>query len=98
MLEGVPNGPVVAAKIAQLLGLAEGSATADGDGVGDPPLPARRRPARGRCVVLVDDIHWAEPALLDLLAGLPAAIADAPILAALPRSARAARDTGPTGR
>ena len=50
-----------------------------GDGVGDPALPccpgSERAAAR-----LVDDIHWAEPALLDLLARLPAAIADAPIL------------------
>ena len=33
-------------------------------------------------VVLVDDIHWAEPALLDLLAGLPAMTEDAPMLLA----------------
>ena len=30
--------------------------------------------------MLVDDIHWAEPALLDLLAGLPATVDDAPLL------------------
>ena len=40
-----------------------------------PPAPATQP-----LVVLVDDIQWAEPALLDLLAGLPAAIGDAPIL------------------
>ncbi len=76
---GVPNGNVVAAKTAQLLGLAEGSATAAETawairhfliaGAGAQPL-----------VILVDDIHWADPTLLDLLAGLPAAIAEAPIL------------------
>ena len=37
---------------------------------------AQRRPL----VVIVDDIHWAEATLLGLLAGLPAAITDAPIL------------------
>ena len=59
--------------------------------MGDPPRSwSRARPDRP-LVVLVDDIHWAEPTLLDLLAGLPAAIVDAPILAALPRPARAAR-------
>ena len=31
-------------------------------------------------VVVFDDIQWAEPALLDLIAGLPAALADAPVL------------------
>ena len=31
-------------------------------------------------MVVVDDIQWAEPTLLDLLAGLPAAIADAPVM------------------
>ena len=50
-----------------------------GDGGGDPRLPRRRRSAQP-LVVLVDDVQWAEPALLDLLAGLPAAIGDAPIL------------------
>ena len=55
-------------RIAQLIGLAEGSTTADqtaeavaaflAEAAADQPL-----------VVFVDDIHWAEPALLDLLAG-----------------------------
>ena len=65
--------------IAQLLGLADGTTTAEETAgairdflvasAGDRPL-----------VVVVDDIQWAEPALLDLLAGLPAAIADAPVM------------------
>ena len=76
---GGPNARVVAAKIAQLLGLAEGSATA-------PETEwAIRHFLRAQAdtrplVVIVDDIHWAEPTLLGLLAGLPAAITDAPIL------------------
>ena len=75
----LPNAQVVAARVAQLLGLSdipatgEETAAAIGDflaaGAGNRPM-----------VVLVDDIQWAEPTLLDLLAGLPAAIADAPIL------------------
>jgi hypothetical protein len=66
-------------RIAQLVGLAEGSTTADqtaeavaaflGDAAAGRPL-----------VVLVDDIHWAEPALLDLLGGLPGRIGDAPVI------------------
>ena len=31
-------------------------------------------------VVVFDDIQWAEPSLLDLIRGLPAALADAPVL------------------
>jgi class 3 adenylate cyclase/tetratricopeptide (TPR) repeat protein len=79
LLGGVPNGSVVAAKIAQLLGIAEGIASAPetawairqflASQAGDRPL-----------LLLVDDIHWGEPALLDLLAGLPAGSEDTPIL------------------
>jgi class 3 adenylate cyclase/tetratricopeptide (TPR) repeat protein len=35
---------------------------------------------RGPVVALIDDIHWAEPAFLDLLEGIVAAIDDAPVL------------------
>src|SRR5581483_5935519 len=74
-----PNARVVAAKIAQLLGLTEGTATA-------PETEWAIRHFLRACaldqplVVVVDDIHWAEPTLLGLLAALPAAITDAPIL------------------
>ena len=57
-------------RIAQLLGLAEGAATARPDRRGDRGVPRGGR-AEQPLVVLVDDIHWAEPALLDLLARLP---------------------------
>jgi class 3 adenylate cyclase/tetratricopeptide (TPR) repeat protein len=66
-------------RIAQLIGLAEGSTTAEqnADAVasfvaaaaGEQPL-----------VIVVDDIHWAEPALLDLLARLPARVGEAPVV------------------
>jgi class 3 adenylate cyclase/tetratricopeptide (TPR) repeat protein len=65
-------------RIAQLLGLVEGTASASqtiaaiaaflADAAGAQPL-----------VVLVDDIHWAEPALLELVAALPSAIGNAPV-------------------
>ena len=61
-----------------------------GDRVGDPALPVARAGDRP-LVVVVDDIHWAEPTLLDLLAGLPAAITDAPILVLCLGAAGAAR-------
>ena len=74
----MPKGDAVASTIGQLLGLAKGSATPSETawairqllaiGAGEHPL-----------VVIVDDIHWAEATLLDILADLPA-VAAAPIL------------------
>jgi class 3 adenylate cyclase/tetratricopeptide (TPR) repeat protein len=65
--------------IAQLLGLAEGTTTTDETVEALAELltdAASERPL----VVLIDDIHWAEPALLDLLDRLPAAIGSSPVL------------------
>ncbi len=91
LLEPLENGRTVSARIAQLLGLAEGAATADQTAQaiaqfltaagGERPL-----------IVIVDDIHWAEPALLDLLGSLPSRVENTPLLADLPRASRAARD------
>jgi class 3 adenylate cyclase/predicted negative regulator of RcsB-dependent stress response len=78
-VEGVPNGHVVAAKLAQVLGLAEGSTTTS-ETAWAIRLFLAARPGEPPLVVLVDDIHWAEPTLLDLLAGLPAAVDTVPIL------------------
>jgi class 3 adenylate cyclase/tetratricopeptide (TPR) repeat protein len=80
-VEGVPNEAVVAANIAQLLGVAEGSVTVTPS---ETAWAIRQFLAASAAaqplVVLLDDIHWAEPALLDLVLDLPAAIGDAPIL------------------
>jgi tetratricopeptide (TPR) repeat protein len=66
-------------RIAQLVGLAEGSTTADQTAEAVAAFLADA--AAGRpLVVLVDDIHWAEPALLDLLGGLPGRIGEAPVI------------------
>jgi class 3 adenylate cyclase/tetratricopeptide (TPR) repeat protein len=76
---GSANGHVVAAKVAQLLGLAEGSATAS-----ETEWAIRHfleaRTDQPPLIVIVDDIHWAEPTLLGLLAGLPAGITGVPIM------------------
>ncbi len=66
-------------QIAQLLGLEEGTITAEqtlravaeflAEAASDRPL-----------LVVIDDIQWAEPALLDLLERLPAAIGTSPVL------------------
>jgi tetratricopeptide (TPR) repeat protein len=79
LLDDVPNRRVVAAGIAQLLGIAEGSATAPETAwairhflvaqAADRPL-----------LVLVDDIQWGEPTLLELLADLPMSTEATPIL------------------
>ena len=49
-------------------------------------------------VVLVDDIHWAEPTLLDLLAGLPAAIGERRRSCCSAWRGPSCSSTGPTGR
>jgi predicted ATPase len=66
-------------RIAQLIGLAEGSTTADQTAEAVAAFLAEAAADRP-LVVFVDDIHWAEQALLDLLAGLPARIGAAPVI------------------
>jgi tetratricopeptide (TPR) repeat protein len=70
----------VAAQIERLLGIGEGVTTAE-----ELAWAVRRffaAAARERpLVVVIDDIHWAEPPLLDLLFGLPAALEAVPLLA-----------------
>jgi class 3 adenylate cyclase/tetratricopeptide (TPR) repeat protein len=65
--------------IAQLLGLVEGTVTAAQTAEAVAELVAAAASDRPLVVVL-DDIHWAEPALLDLLEGLPGLIADSPVV------------------
>jgi class 3 adenylate cyclase/predicted ATPase len=67
------------ARLAQLLGLSEGTMTADetSGAIADfLSSAATEKPL----LVLVDDVHWAEPALLDLLRKLPALVGEAPLL------------------
>jgi class 3 adenylate cyclase len=68
-----------AAAIARAIGLEEGAAT------GEEVLWAFRRLLRGLAaarptVLVVDDMQWAEPPLLDLVASLPEALAGMPLL------------------
>ena len=65
-------------RLAQLVGLSEGAATADQAVEEVAALLASAADERP-LVVLVDDIHWAEPALLDLLGALPARVEGSPI-------------------
>jgi class 3 adenylate cyclase/tetratricopeptide (TPR) repeat protein len=73
------HGSTIGRLVAQALGLAEGAASSEEIAWSVRKLleaRAREQPL----MVLVDDIHWGEAALLDLLASLPALSRDAPIL------------------
>jgi class 3 adenylate cyclase len=76
-LAGAPDAQSVGDQLARLVGLGDGVSSAE-----ELAWAFRRFLAaaavEGPLVVLVDDIHWAEPALLELLAGLPAT--PAPVL------------------
>jgi len=75
---GLPDGPAAAASVAGTLGLGEG---APGEAT---PWGFRRLFAGvardGPLVLLFDDVHWAEPPLLDLVEDLAARLTDAPVL------------------
>ena len=78
LVAGLDDGPAVARAVATALGLEEGPA-------GEETLWAFRRLfaslARERpLVVAVEDLHWGEPALLDLIDHLADWIRDAPVL------------------
>ena len=78
-VSGTAEPSAVAAHVGQLLGVAGGSATAEDTARAIAAFlaaGARERPL----VVIVDDIQWAEPTLLDLLAGLPSALTEAPVM------------------
>jgi class 3 adenylate cyclase/tetratricopeptide (TPR) repeat protein len=69
----------VPARLAQLLGLSEGTATAGQTARAIAEFLAGKAAERP-LVVVVDDLQWAEPALLDLVAALPGLIGEARVL------------------
>jgi class 3 adenylate cyclase/tetratricopeptide (TPR) repeat protein len=73
------DGDAVADQVSTLLGAGGGATTAE-----ELSWALRRFLAAAArdtpLVVVVDDIHWAESALLELLARLPQALTDAPVL------------------
>jgi tetratricopeptide (TPR) repeat protein len=73
------DGRWVAARVAQALGMAAGSAPIEEIQLAVRRLlesAAHRRPL----IVVVDDIHWAEPTLLDVLEHIAAHARDVPLL------------------
>jgi class 3 adenylate cyclase/tetratricopeptide (TPR) repeat protein len=77
--EPIANGAAVAAQVANVLGVAETATTPEELGWALRRFleaSAREQPL----VVVVEDIHWAETALLELLAQLPEKLGDAPVL------------------
>jgi class 3 adenylate cyclase/tetratricopeptide (TPR) repeat protein len=78
LVEGDEDGDILAGHVAQAVGLVEGTASQSELALGVRRFLAalaRRRPL----FLVIDDIQWGEPALLDLLSSLPR-INDAPIL------------------
>jgi predicted ATPase/class 3 adenylate cyclase len=69
----------VPARVGQLLGLVDGSVTPDQ--IAEALAEFLASAANGRpLMLLLDDIHWAEPGLLELLVDLERRIAEAPML------------------
>ena len=75
----LPNSEAVATDVAQLLGLSDTSATGEETAAAIAGFLAAGADTRP-LVAIVDDIHWAEPTLLEVLAGLPGTIGEAPVL------------------
>jgi len=74
-----PYGEVIAARIEQLLGISAGASTPT-----ETAWAIRRFLAAGAAqqplLLIIDNIHWAEPLLLELLAGLPAGLEEVRVL------------------
>ena len=79
LVEGEERAELIHRRVAQVIGLAANSAVPEETFWGIRSLfeaVARRRPL----VLLLDDIHWAEPTLLDLIEHIADWSRDAPIL------------------
>ena len=75
---GLPDGPAAAASVTAMLGLGESAA-----GESSPwafRLLFGAVAHEGPLVLLFEDVHWAEPPLLDLVDDLHAQLVDAPVL------------------
>ena len=75
---GLPDGSAAAASVAAMLGLAEGAPGEASPWAFRQLFGAVAR--EGPLVLLFEDVHWAEPPLLDLVDDLRAQLVDAPLL------------------
>jgi class 3 adenylate cyclase/tetratricopeptide (TPR) repeat protein len=79
LLAGADDGPEVAERVGRLIGLEASPVPAEDSAWAlrrCMEVVARRRPL----VVVVDDLHWGQPTLLDLLEQVVSLAVDAPIL------------------
>jgi len=79
VLGGEPNAEIVAARVAQLIGLAETAAAGD-EGFWGLRHLLEALTHQQPLVVVFDDLNWAEPTLLDLVEHIADWSRDAPIL------------------
>ena len=75
---GLPDGPAAAASVNAMLGLGESAAGESSPWAFRLLFDAVAR--EGPLVLLFEDVHWAEPPLLDLVDDLHARLVDAPVL------------------
>ena len=75
---GLPDGSAAAASVTAMLGLGESAAGESSPWAFRLLFGAVAR--EGPLVLLFEDVHWAEPPLLDLVDDLHARLADAPVL------------------
>ena len=75
---GLPDGPAAAASVNAMLGLGEDAAGESSPWAFRLLFGAVAR--EGPLVLLFEDVHWAEPPLLDLVDDLHAQLVDAPVL------------------
>jgi class 3 adenylate cyclase/tetratricopeptide (TPR) repeat protein len=74
------EGALVAERVAQAIGLAEGQAAAEEITWAIRRLLVALVHSERRLILVIDDIQWAESALLDLVTSFPTLLTEAPIL------------------
>jgi class 3 adenylate cyclase/tetratricopeptide (TPR) repeat protein len=83
LLEGTPDGTIAAERLAEFLGLAGAAASPEETHWAIRKL-FEALAADGPLVAVIEDIHWAEPGLLDLIEHVTEWTVDAPILLVCP--------------
>ncbi len=79
LVAGLPEAAAIGRGLAGLVGL-DGVSRPGGARLGVPPDARASRRRRSRSSSSIDDIHWAEPTLLDLIESVADLTRDSPIL------------------